>query len=70
MTPNVGTIDRAGRFILGLALIFAPLVNFLGIWSSGAWGYAAMAVGAVLVATASMRICPMYRIFGISSCKV
>lgn len=70
MTSNVGTIDRAARLILGLVLIIAPLINLFGIWSSDAWGYSAMAVGAVLVATAFMRFCPMYRIFGLSSCKV
>lgn len=70
MTSNVGTIDRATRFVIGLALIIAPLMNLFGIWSSNTWGYVSMAVGAVLIATAFLRFCPAYRIFGISSCKV
>lgn len=69
MTSNVGTIDRTARFILGLVLIIAPYLNVFNIWSSGAFAYAAMAVGVVLVATAFLKFCPMYRIFGLSSCK-
>ncbi len=69
MTLNVGTIDRAVRFFVGLALIIAPLANVLGIWSSDISAYATMAVGAILIITAIVRFCPLYRIFGISSCK-
>lgn len=70
MTSNVGTIDRAFRLLLGLALIIAPLTNLFGIWSGNMLAYGAMAVGAVLVATAFMRFCPLYRLVGVSSCKV
>lgn len=70
MTSNIGTIDRAARFILGLVLIIAPLTNLFGIWGNDVFAYATVAVGAVLMLTASMRFCPAYRIFGISSCKV
>lgn len=70
MTSNIGTIDRTARFIVGMALIVAPLVNFLGLWTNSVVAYGAVAVGVVLVATALVRFCPLYRILGISSCKV
>lgn len=70
MTSNVGTIDRAVRLLVGLALIIAPLTNLFGVWSSDVFAYGTMVVGAVLVATAFLRFCPLYRLVGISSCKV
>lgn len=70
MTSNVGTIDRAARLLLGLVLIIAPLTNLFAIWGNAAFAYGTIAVGVVLVATATLKFCPMYRIFGISSCKV
>lgn len=70
MTANLGNLDRAIRAILGLVLIIAPLLNMPAIWSSAAMGYGSMAVGVVLVLTALVRFCPLYRILGISTCKI
>lgn len=69
MTANVGTIDRAIRFILGAFLIVAPLLNLFGIWESAAFAYGAIAVGLVLVLTAAMKFCPLYRVLGMSTCQ-
>ncbi len=70
MTANVGNTDRILRAILGLILIFAPLLNMPAIWSSGAFAYGSMAVGLVLIITAVVRFCPLYRIIGLSTCKI
>ena len=69
MTANLGNVDRILRVILGLVLIVAPLLNMPAIWANTALIYGSMAVGLVLVATAFFRFCPLYRIFGMSSCK-
>lgn len=69
MQQNVGTTDRVIRIVLGLVLILAPLVNIPAIWSSPVWGYGAMLVGAVLVITALVRMCPLYRLLGIDTCQ-
>ncbi len=69
MTANLGKTDRILRFILGLVLVFAPLMNMPPIWSSGALAFASMGVGAVLMVTAFVRFCPVYRILGISTRK-
>lgn len=59
---NMNTLDRIVRAVLGIA--FLELAYF---WLAGAWQVAAYLAGAVLVATALIRICPLYRILGIST---
>ena len=60
MKANVGTIDRALRIIVGLALIGLTLNGNIGVWG---W------VGVVPVLTGIFRFCPAYPILGISTCK-
>ena len=59
-TTNIGTTDRAIRFIVGLALIAAALGGMIG-----AWGY----IGVVPLATAFVKVCPAYTLLGIRTCK-
>ena len=70
MTANLGKFDRVLRIFLGLALFLAPLLNVPAMWSSATLAYVSMAVGAVLVVTAFFRFCPLYRLLGISTCKI
>lgn len=70
MSVNVGNIDRVLRGLLGLILIIAPLLNTPAIWSSAPVAYGSMAIGLVLLVTAVLRFCPLYRIIGISTCKL
>lgn len=70
MTANLGTWDRILRLVIGLALLFSPLLNIPAIWAESSWAYVSMAVGLILTATALFNFCPMYRIFGISTCKL
>ncbi|MEM5519079.1 DUF2892 domain-containing protein [Sulfitobacter sp. AS59] len=70
MNANLGNLDRVIRIILGLALIVAPLLNIPAVWSSAVLSYGSMAVGFILVITGLFRFCPLYRIFGISTCKL
>lgn len=67
MRSNVGRRDRVIRIILGILLIAAPLLNMPAIWSSGIWAYGSMIVGAVLIATGLFRMCPIYRLLGLST---
>lgn len=69
MTTNIGTLDRAVRAILGLALLVLALGGLAPVFEAGAMKWIAVAVGAVLLATAGMRICPAYMLFGIRTCK-
>ena len=68
---NIGSIDRVLRFALGAVLLviaFAPpLAEYVG--GMGTWKYALAAAGLVLIATAALRICPAYLLFGIRTCE-
>lgn len=57
---NVGNMDRALRIVLGLALIALVFVG-----PKTPWGW----VGIVPLVTGLVRFCPLYKLFGISSCK-
>jgi hypothetical protein len=60
MKANVGTLDRALRIIVGLALIGLTLNGNIGVWG---W------LGVVPVLTGIFRFCPAYPLLGISTCK-
>lgn len=66
---NVGSTDRVIRILLGIVLIAAPLLNLPAIWSSGIWAYGAMIVGAVLIVTGLLRMCPIYRLLGVTTSR-
>lgn len=56
---NIGTVDRALRAIVGLALIALALTN-----SGMAWGW----IGIVPLATAIFSTCPAYSLIGLNTC--
>jgi hypothetical protein len=59
MTPNVGSVDRVVRIVVGLALLAGAASGMLGAW---AW------IGVVPLATGIVRVCPAYLPFGLSTC--
>jgi hypothetical protein len=67
---NVGKIDRILRTVVGLVLILAPLLTNLSIFNTAAMMYGTIIVGAVLVATAAFKFCPLYRLIGVNTCKM
>ncbi|MBE7734570.1 YgaP family membrane protein [Devosia faecipullorum] len=66
MTANVGSVDRLIRLVLGLVLVVLP---FTGILANPVLFWGALVVGVVLIATAAIRFCPLYRLFGLSTGK-
>ena len=60
MIANVGTVDRSIRIGVGLVLIVATLMGWIGPWG---W------LGLVAIATGVFRFCPAYWPFGLSTCK-
>lgn len=62
---NVGAIDRFFRAFVGV--IFLELAVF---WVSGELQIAAYVVGGILVATAAIGFCPLYRLLGIGQAQV
>ena len=70
MRANVGSADRVVRIIVGLALMLVPFVSGLALFANPVVQWGSVVVGVVLVVTALVRFCPLYTIFGLSSCKV
>ena len=64
MTCNVGGIERPIRIGAGLLAIMIGL--FAGL--STAFAGAVLAVGAVLLLTGAVGFCPLFTLFGISTC--
>ncbi len=63
MKANMGTVDRAIRAIVGIALIASwPLGLFAGVIA-----IVLPLVGAVLLVTAMLRWCPPYTLLGINT---
>ena len=61
---NISSPDRMLRAILGLVLL--QLAYF---WLAGPWQIAAGIAGGVLIVTAAMRFCPIYRICKLSTAR-
>jgi hypothetical protein len=63
MEQNVGGIDKLVRIVLGLALLAAMLV----VDGSARW---LGLIGLVPLVTGLFGFCPLYSLFGISSCPL
>ena len=63
MKPNVGTVDRVIRAIVGIALVAAYLLELI----QGTIGIIALVVGVMLLITAALRWCPPYSLLGINT---
>lgn len=70
MTVNVGKIDRIIRLVLGVVLLILPFVTNIGLFQSSTGTVISVLVGLILIATSTMRFCPLYRILGIQTCKL
>ena len=61
MPCNLNKLDRMVRIVIGLALL-----SLIFIGPQTLWGL----VGIIPLATATVAFCPIYRIFGLSTCSV
>lgn len=66
MKGNMGRIDKILRFTL--AVIIALLVYYDMV--DGVLSYILLTVAAVFVLTSLTGFCPLYGLFGISSCRI
>lgn len=60
MKMNVGKADRIVRIVLGLVIIG------IGVWLKSWWGL----IGLIPLGTALINFCPIYRLLGISTCRI
>lgn len=70
MTCNVGNLDRLVRLVLGVCVFLMPFVSGWDIWTNDIAKYVVAAIGAVLALTSVFRFCPLYRIFGVNTCRM
>lgn len=64
LKKNVGSIDRALRIIVGLALLAGFALNSHATYS---WLYL---IGIIPLVTGLMSSCPLYSILGLSTCPL
>ncbi len=68
MKNNVGSTDQIIRYILGIIFIIAAVIYF----NAGTIGLGVLfsVLALISIATAAMKFCALYSLFGISTCKV
>lgn len=66
MIKNEGTVDRIIRAIVGIA----ALVGAVAVGMGTVGGIVLLVVGGIMVVTAAVGFCPLYRVFGINTCPV
>ncbi len=57
---NMGSADKIARLVIGALLIVLALTGTIGVWG---W------LGLILVVTALINYCPLYRVIGIKTCQ-
>ena len=66
MGKNESGTDRVIRVIIAIAaVVVAAIVGFGSVLS-----WVLLAVAAIMLITAAVGFCPLYRVFGISTCRV
>lgn len=56
---NIASWDRIARVVIGAVLVIGALTGTIGLWG---W------LGAILLATAGMNFCPIYKVLGVKTC--
>ena len=65
MKANMGSLDKAIRIIL--AIVFAML--YITKMVEGIFGTILLVIGGIFLLTSIISFCPLYAIFGLSTCK-
>ncbi len=68
-SANVGSVDRIIRFIAGAILIILPFISSSALLSGPVMAWLLPIIGVILIATAFLRFCPIYKILGVKTCK-
>ncbi len=66
MKTNVGKTDKLIRLAVAVVL---GVLYFTGT-VTGVFAYVALAIGVIMLLTAVLGTCPLYSLFGMSSCPV
>ena len=60
ISRNMGTADKIARLVIGALLVILALTGTIGVWG---W------LGVILIVTAFLNFCPLYRVIGLKTCK-
>lgn len=66
MTKNVGNLDKGIRIVLAIGASYLYMSDMV----VGILGIVLLVVSVVLVLTSLFSFCPLYKMFGISTCKI
>ena len=69
MTINVGVIDRILRAALGVVLLYLAFISGLSLFAAPLFKFGAAVIGVVMLATSILKMCPIYSIRGLKTCK-
>lgn len=64
---NVGKLDKVIRGVIGVA---AAAFAYFGVEAGGTLGIVLYVVAAIMIVTAAVGFCPLYRIIGVNTCKI
>lgn len=65
MTKNMGSLDRAFRVLVAIAI---GIAIYMGTFTS-TWAWVLGILSVVFLLTSLVSFCPLYTIFGIKTCK-
>jgi hypothetical protein len=66
MSTNESGLDRIIRVVIAIAAVAGAAA--VGFGTVGAW--LLLVVAGIMLVTAVTGFCPLYRVFGVSTCKV
>lgn len=65
MIKNVGNVDKVIRIILAIGAVYLYMSGMV----TGALGVVLLVISVTLILTSVLSFCPLYKVFGISTCK-
>lgn len=66
MKPNMSGTDRILRILVAIAAVVLYFSSIL----TGTWGVIALVVAGIFLLTSIVSFCPLYAMFGLSTCPV
>ena len=69
MKKNEGNLDRIVRTILGITALIVAL-TVLDVMTGATFGVIVAAIGVILIISAIIGFCPMYKVIGLETCPL
>ncbi|MCK0177866.1 DUF2892 domain-containing protein [Flavobacteriaceae bacterium S0862] len=66
MKRNMGNADKGIRIVAAIAIALLYYFNVI----EGTLAYVLMAVAVIFLLTSLINFCPLYKVFGINTCKI